>query len=76
MPWEIPVNTEAQLAGPAGYKQYIWRVDHRQVSTEATLKYIFKEAGAHQVECVASTPNGGLPQGFLRVRYNAAVKGK
>lgn len=76
VPWEVPVNVEVRLPGPEGYKAYLWRVDKQQASTEPVLVHTFKETGSHSVECVASTPTGGLTENFQRVRYAVTVKGK
>lgn len=76
VPWEITVNIEALFTAPSGYKQYIWRIDGQQLSTEPALKYTFKEPGGHTVECLASSPDNGPAESFEHVRYNTTVKAK
>ena len=71
---EVAVNTEIEFTPPAGYKKHAWRLDGQEVSTEPSLKQTFKAPGVHTVECLASAPNEGPSQGFLRVRYNTTVK--
>jgi hypothetical protein len=71
---EAAVNTETEFAPPPGYRKHAWRVDGKDVSTGQTLKATFRESGAHSVECMATAPEKGHEQGFLRLRYNITVK--
>jgi hypothetical protein len=73
---EVAVNTEIEFAPPPGYQKHVWRIDGQEVSTEPALKHTFREPGAHSVECLASSPDKGPAQGFLRVRYNTTVNPK
>ncbi|MBI5092537.1 MAG: hypothetical protein HZB26_08860 [Candidatus Hydrogenedentes bacterium] len=73
---EVAVNTETEFTTPPGYQKYVWRIDGKEVSREPALKHTFKEAGVHTVECLASSPDKGPAQGFLRTRYNTTVSGK
>lgn len=74
VPTEVTVNTVTEFAPPAGYQNHVWRIDGQQVSTEPVLKHAFRTPGTHTVECLASSPNEGHAQGFLRIRYNTTVK--
>lgn len=74
VPIEITVNTETEFAPPAGYQTHVWRIDGKEVSTEPALKHAFQAPGTHTIECLASSPNEGPAQGFLRIRYNTTVK--
>ncbi|HOZ45805.1 MAG TPA: hypothetical protein PLO37_08965 [Candidatus Hydrogenedentes bacterium] len=74
--FEVPVNTEAEFAPPAGYDQHIWRIDGREVSTERTLKHAFHEPGVYTVECLASSPTAGAMDGFCRMRFRTTVTPK
>lgn len=76
IPTEVAVNTEIEFAPPPGYQKHAWRLDGREISTEPALKHTFKELGAHTVECLASSPDKGPAQGFLRIRYNTTVSNK
>ena len=76
VPTEVAVNTEMEFAPPPGYQKHVWRIDDQEVSTEPALKHSFKDPGKHTVECLASSPNEGPAQGFLRIRYNTTVNQK
>jgi hypothetical protein len=73
VPTEAAVNTEIKFAPPPGYQKYAWFIDGRNVSSEPTFQYTFREPGVHTVECLASSPDEGPAQGFLRIRYNTTV---
>ena len=76
VPTEVAVNTETEFAPPPGYQKHVWRIDGQEVSTEPALKHTFRDPGVHTVECLASSPNEGPAQGFLRIRYNTTVNQK
>ena len=76
VPTEVAANTEMQFAPPPGYQKHVWRIDGQEVSTEPALKHAFQAPGTHTVECLASSPNQGPEQGFLRIRYNTTVNQK
>ncbi len=71
---EVAVNAEMDFAPPPGYQKHLWRIDGREVSAEPVLKQSFREPGIHAVECLATAPDTGPAQGFLRIRYSATVK--
>jgi len=73
---EVAVGTEMEFAPPSGYQKHAWSIDGQMLSTEPALKHTFKDPGVHTVECLASAPNEGPQQGFLRIRYNTVVKSK
>ena len=73
---EVAVGTEIEFGPPPGYQKHVWRIDGQEVSTELALKHTFRDPGFHTVECLASSPNEGPAQGFLRIRYNTTVKPK
>ncbi len=73
VPVEVAVDTEMEFAPPFGYQKHAWSIDGQEVSTEPSLKRAFQAPGSHTVECLASAPNEGPAQGFLRVRYNTTV---
>lgn len=76
VPTEAVANAEMEFVPPPGYKKHIWRIDGKEISTEPVLKHAFQAPGTHTVECLASAPNEGPAQGFLRIRYNTTVKPK
>ena len=73
VPTELSVNTETTFSPPPGYAKHAWSLDGQAVSTGAVLKHTFREPGSHAVECLASSPDQGPAQGFMRIRYNATV---
>jgi len=73
VPTEVAVSTETEFPPPPGYQKHVWRIDGQEVSTEPALKHTFRDPGVHTVECLASSPNEGPAQGFLRIRYNTTV---
>jgi hypothetical protein len=75
-PLETIVRRETIFTAPSGYKTFAWKVDGQDVAGGATLKQRFATAGEHTVECLATSPETGPGQGFQRVRYLVAVKGK
>ncbi len=76
VPTQVAVNTEMEFAPPPGYQKHVWRIDGTEVSTGRVLKHTFQAPGVHIVECLATSPDVGFPQGFLRIRYNATVNPK
>jgi plastocyanin len=76
VPTEVAANTETEYAPPPGYQKHVWCIDGQEVSAEPALKHTFKDPGVHTVECLASSPNEGPAQGFLRIRYNTTVNPK
>ena len=64
----IPISAETENGSAEGYVT--------DSSTEPALKHTFRDPGVHTVECLASSPNEGSAQGFLRIRYNTTVNPK
>jgi len=76
VPAEAVVGSEMPFSSPAGYQKFVWRIDGKEVSTEPTLKHVFRAPGVYIVECVASSPVEGPEQEFLRIRYDTTVRSK
>lgn len=73
VPTEVPVNAEITFLPAPGYAKHAWSLDGQAVSTGAVLKHTFSEPGSHTIECVASSPDRGPVQGFMRTRHIATV---
>jgi len=76
IPVETAVGSEMAFSPPAGYQKQVWRIDGKEVSTEPTLKHVFRSPGVYAVECLASSPVEGPAQGFLRILYTTTANRK
>lgn len=70
---ETTAGTAMEFSPPAGYRTFVWRIDGQEVSREPALKHTFLNPGTHVVECLASSPDQGPAEGYLRVRFNTTV---
>lgn len=73
VPVEAAVNAKIAFAPPPGYNKHVWRIDGKEASNDPVLEHAFQAPGAYTVECLASAPDAGPAQGFIRIRYYAAV---
>ena len=76
VPMEVSVNAEITFLPPPGYTKHAWSLDGQAVSAGTVLKHTFRGPGSHIVECMASSPETGPAQGFMRTRYNVTVSMK
>lgn len=67
------LNVPATFRGPAGYQQYLWRVDGIASGDAPNLIYTFTTPGTHTVECMASGPVDGVTDQFVRIAFNVVV---
>lgn len=70
---ETSVNTAMEFSAPPGYQKHVWSIDGKEISTGSSLTHKFLESGSYVVECLASSPDLGPTEGYLRVRFNTTV---
>lgn len=71
---EVAINAPITYSAPVGYQNHAWSIDGVPVSQDVDFIHTFLATGAHSVECVASSPDQGPASGFMRIRYNTAVR--
>ena len=70
---EVQAGEELALQAPHDYQSYAWSVDGAPVPDDKVFRHTFEEAGAHVVECLATEPIIGDPDGFLHWTYQVQV---